>query len=332
MALYAGLTRCLVSWSAVSRVLLAVATLLVLAACSAAEAVDAVPALQPRTKHVVQASGRILYVAEGRVWEWADGATRALTKPGVRWEGAAWSPDGDAIVASDVGENHSDLYVLDESGNRVRQLTRHWSHQSLQQSAWGRKPAWSPDGALIAYASDLYGSDMSLWTVGSRGAGDNRQRWRYALGSGGMDWPSWSPDGKKLAFTSYPQGPYTKPQIFVLTLASGTLEQITDIKDGAFDPAWSPDGSAVAFAGRADGKTRILTVKPSGGSMTRLTDGRYDRAPAWSPTGEELAYLSLETTSFDLWAVRVGNGGVSQPRQLTSGQEADAISGVSWTR
>ena len=316
----------------VGRLVVLLAATLLLGACGAAEAVDIVPALQPRTKHVVQAGGRILYVAEGRIWEWADGATRALTKPGVRWEGASWSPDGDAIVASEVGDNHSDLYVLDESGNRLRQLTRHWSHVSLQQSAWGRKPAWSPDGTQVAYGSDLFGTDMSLWTVGPRGTGDNRRRWSYSLGSGGMDWPAWSPDSKKIALVSYPHGLYTKPQIFVLTIASGTLDQITDLKDGAFDPAWSPDGTTIAFAGRADGKTRIMTVRAAGGGMTRLTDGTYDRAPAWSPNGDELAYLSLETTSFDLWAVRVGNGGVSEPRQLTSGQEADAISGVSWAR
>jgi TolB protein len=311
----------------------ALAALLLSGCGGSAEAVDVAPSLLPRNKQLVEASGRILYVAGGRIWEWADGATHALTGPGVRWEGASWSPDGRSMAASEVGENHSDVFVLDASGNRLRQLTRHWSHVSVQQSAWGRKPAWSPDGTQIAYVSDLGQSDMSLWTVGARG-GDNRRQWNMPPGSGGLDWPSWSPEKRRIAFTSYPPtgGVHDKPQVFVLNLETWVLIQLTELKDGAFDPAWSPDGSTIAFAGRWDGRTRIMTVRADGKGAARLTDGTHDRAPAWSPEGDELAYLSLGGGGFDLWAVRVANGGVSEPRQLTSGQDADAVSGVSWAR
>ena len=59
-----------------------------------AEAVDLIPAAADRSRQPVRAAGRIAYVAAGQIWEWSDGATRPLTKPGVRYEGAAWSPDG----------------------------------------------------------------------------------------------------------------------------------------------------------------------------------------------------------------------------------------------
>lgn len=305
---------------------------LLLSGCGgSAEAVDVAPSLLPRTRQAVEASGRILYGAGGRIWEWSEGAGRALTKPGERWEGATWSPDGQTIAASEVGDNHSDVYLLDPSGNRVRQLTRHWSHVSVQQSAWGRKPAWSPDGSQLAYVSDLWQSDMSLWSVGVRG-GDNRRRWNMPLGSGGLDWPSWSPDKKKIAFTSYTPGPYDRSQVFVLNLETGLLTQLTELKDGAFDPAWSPDGSTIAFAGRYGTSTRILTARADGSGLVRLTEGTLDRAPSWSPDGEEVAYLSITGMTFDLWAVRVTSSGVSEPRQLTSGQGADTVSGVSWAR
>ena len=133
---------------------------------------------------------------------------------------------------------------------------------------------------------------MSLWLVGAQG-NNPRAIYRLGVGSGGLDWPTWSPDGKKIAFTAYPAGPYRPPQIFVLTVATGAVVQLTELKDGAFDPAWSPDGSAIALAGRSEGRTNLIVMKADGSGQLRLTDGRAERAPTWSPDGSEIAYLAL---------------------------------------
>jgi TolB protein len=295
-----------------------------------AEAVDLVPSAAERSRQPVKAAGRVAYVAAGQVWEWSDGATRPLTKPGVRYEGAAWSPDGTRLAASEVGDNHSDVWLLDAAGARLRQLTRNWSLVSVQDSAWGRKAAWSPSGETLAFVSDLGRTDMSLWLVSAQG-GNLRRAYSLGYGSGGLDWPSWSPDGKKIAFTAYPAGPYRPPQIFSLTLATGAVAQLTELRDGAFDPAWSPDGLSIAFAARADGRTNLVVMKADGSGMVRLTEGKADRAPAWSPDGSEIAYLALNSSSFDLWALRLQGAAVSEPRALTNRQNADAVSGVSWT-
>jgi TolB protein len=313
------------------RLLALLALALVVTGCGrAAQAVDLVPAAAERSRQPVRAAGRIAYVAGGQVWEWSDGATRPLTRPGVRYEGAAWSPDGQRLAVSEVGDNHSDVWLLDAAGTRLRQLTRHWSLASVQDSAWGRKAAWSPSGETLAYVSDLGRTDMSLWLVGAQG-NNPRPVYRLGRGSGGIDWPSWSPDGKKIAFAAYPPGPYRPPQIFVLTIATGAVTQLTDLKDGAFDPAWSPDGSAIALAGRSEGRTNLIVMKADGSGLLRLTDGRSERAPAWSPDGSEIAYLALASGSFDLWAVRLQGSAVSEPRALTGKQNADAVSGISWT-
>jgi TolB protein len=295
----------------------------------AAEAVDTAPSQAERTRQTVQAGGKIAFIAAGQVWEWSGGAARPLTKPGVHYEGAAWSPDGKSIAVSEVGENHSDVFVLDAAGQRVRQITHNWSQVSVQDSAWARKPAWSPSGEQIAFVSDLYRTDMSLWLVGAQGSNPRRVQ-QLQRGSGGLDWPTWSPDGKKVAFATYPAGLYKPPQIFVLTLATGAMAQITEFKDGAFDPAWSPDGQSIAFAGRADGKTNVVVMKADGSQMVRLTDGRAERAPVWSPDGAELAYVALQGSSFDVAVVRLSGTAVSEPKMLTRNQNVDAISGLSW--
>ncbi len=285
----------------------------------------------PRIVANVRVDGRLLYVARGQIKEWAGGASRALTQPGIRYESAEYSPDGTLIAASEVGENHSDIILLDASGSRIRPLTRHWSNVSISQSAWGRTPSWSPDGARIAYASDLGGTDMSLWTV-ARGGGDNRRIWTLPLGSAGLDFPAWSPDGDQIAFVSYPGGHLAPSQVYVLTPARGAVTKVTDIENGAFDPSWSPDGRTIAYVARVGVTTEIRVVTPDGAVDRRITEGHLDRSPVFSPNGLELAFLRSDGLAFDLYAVAVGIDGVSEPRRLTNGEDPDGISGISWRR
>src|SRR5262249_35578091 len=100
---------------------------LVLAAvgCGASGSVAALPLLVTAAP-VDQASattppGRLVFVAGGDLWQWQNGVVRRLTS-GDRYEGPAWSPDGDQLVASIVGANHSDLVLLSPEGEQQSRL------------------------------------------------------------------------------------------------------------------------------------------------------------------------------------------------------------------
>jgi Tol biopolymer transport system component len=68
-----------------------------------------------------------------------------------------------------------------------------------------------------------------------------------------------------------------------------------------FHPTWSPAGSSLAAVALGRG---IYTVPVRGGRPRKLTSGESDEAPAWSPSGDWIAFdRRIAGTNYDLFAV-----------------------------
>ncbi|HEX6341055.1 serine hydrolase [Umezawaea sp.] len=86
-------------------------------------------------------------------------------------------------------------------------------------------------------------------------------------------------------------------------------------------PALSPDGERVAYVLRtvdaeADRTDRALwAVGTRTGSPRRLTGGRADTAPAWSPDGTRLAFLRAQDGPAQVWLLPADGG---EPERVTS--------------
>jgi Tol biopolymer transport system component len=72
--------------------------------------------------------------------------------------------------------------------------------------------------------------------------------------------------------------------------------------EDSWDPAWSPDGSRIAFASLR-GHFDLFTARADGSDVQRLTKDQKtrDSSPVWSPTGDELAFVSTIDGNFDIF-------------------------------
>jgi Tol biopolymer transport system component len=200
------------------------------------------------------------------------------------------------------------LYTVEPDGSARTRLTTTGTRNDCD-------PAWSPDGARIAFHSET-GDDGGEWTL----------RVMNADGAGlqtiedGVE-PTWSPDGTKLAFSRY--GAY---DIFVRDLAGGSTINLTNTMVGEGQPAWSPDGTKIAFQSYEPGSVSdVYVMNPDGSGRTRLTtDPGWDADPSWSPDGRRIAFTHQppgappDCTAFPCSQVHVMNADGSGEAAVTS--------------
>jgi TolB protein len=168
--------------------------------------------------------------------------------PADDW-GPAWSPDGSQIAfnSTRVSGTLPQLFVMDEDGGNVRQLTERE----------GEYPSWSPDGRQIVFMSQepAGANNYEIYVINSDGSGQTR-----LTDSPGHDgWAVWSPDGTMIAFTSVRADcRYSTAEdcldsdeedplhtIWVMAADGSNQRRLTDIY-GQF-MTWSPDGRWIAF-------------------------------------------------------------------------------------
>jgi tricorn protease len=156
------------------------------------------------------------------------------------------------------------------------------------------EPAISPDGSEIAMAS---GGD--LWTVPAAG-GDARLLVAHTANESR---PLYSPTGDRLAFVSDRSG---DGDIYVLTLATGALQQIT-FDDGLERlDAWSRDGQWLYFSsttGDIAGMNDLYRVRASGGQPMPASADRYTSEfyAAPSPDGQRIAFAARGNSAGQWW-------------------------------
>jgi len=147
---------------------------------------------------------RIAFIANGdvRVID-PDGSHLRLVATGGQPESPAWSPDGRLIVYGQVNSTQCaliffdpicarDLFVVNADGTGLRQLTH-----APDALTWSTAPAWSPDGATIAFFRSKFLASGDLYLIAPDGTRRVQLTPTDQVTEG---YPVWSPDGRALAF------------------------------------------------------------------------------------------------------------------------------------
>ena len=136
-----------------------------------------------------------------------------------------------------------DMYVADVATGRIsRKLVETTSDphfDSLQFIASAGD--WAPDNRRFVFAALHAGQPVLTIVDASNG---NREGEYEFKDLGEIYNPAFSPDGKQIAFSALKGGVL---DLFVYTLESGALQQLTNDPFADLDPEWSPDGREIVW-------------------------------------------------------------------------------------
>jgi Tol biopolymer transport system component len=182
-----------------------------------------------------------------------------------------------------------------------RQLTL---RQLTQDSGITTAPALSPDGKLVAYASDRAGeSGLDIWVQQLARGSQPLRLTRHQADEGD---PSFSPDGGQIVFTSNRDG----GGVWVMPALGG--EERLILRGLLAFPRFSPDGQYVACGEFGSASREAMYVIPVTGGAARRIAGDFYRAttPVWSPDGHNLLFWGnrRQEDASDWWVAPLAGG------------------------
>ena len=192
------------------------------------------------------------------------------TRPPIVIDRYHFKEDSDGYL----GTRRSHLHLLELSTGKTEPLT---SGRFSEEA-----PAWSPDGARIAFVSNRTpdpdrNEKSAIFVMEARAGADLVQLTSHEGPDGGR--PSWSPDGKWLAFLRGDETKYTaynQNRAAVVPSTGGPVRVLTASLDRrVFGPlVWSQDSASLAFLVQDDRVKYVGRVSLAGGAVEKLTEGR----------------------------------------------------------
>lgn len=203
-------------------------------------------------------------------------------------------------------DEHYEIYKSDGNTGALTNLTR-----ALGYDAEG---SWSPDGTLIAFASNrsafegnLSAEDQELFKTDKayfneiyimNGDGSNLRRLTRTPGYDGG--PFFSPDGQRICWRRFSEDGATA-EVYTQRIDGSDQRQITHLGAMSWAPFYHPSGAYLIFTTNRHGFSNFeLYLVDAAGEKepVRVTtaDG-FDGLPAFTPSGDGLFWTTNRTTT-----------------------------------
>lgn len=182
------------------------------------------------------------------------------------------------------------------------------------------QPALTTDGKRLAYRS-WDSSQRGIWVLDF----PNGNTWRWVAFHEAAH-ANWAPDGQNIVFASQ-QEVDRRWRIY----RTWGLESDRVRRDGGdiFGrvPVWEADGRIYYWECPID-KCGLYAIHGDGTNLTRLTGRERDTAPAVSPDGNQLAYMSNINGNWEIYLTTTrppAGGALPEPKRLTQNLARDGL-------
>ena len=222
----------------------------------------------------------------------------------------AWTPDGDAIIASVQLGGPTALWRAPVNSGEPSRIS------GLEDGA--RMPTVSAAVHRLAYSRGM--ADENIWAL----TGETRAP---LITSTRREFnPQFSPDANRISFVSDRSGGW---EIYVSDARGGRVVQLTSFGSVVADGVrWSPDGRELVFAVLQGTNRDIYTVPADGGPSRRMTTDASDEGrPSYSMDGKWIYFRSNRSGKDEMWRMPRGGGAATQVTQGGGFEAVESLDG-----